>query len=108
MVLAKVIYQEAAKFPDTERFGLTNQMRRASVSVASNISEGHARLSTADFQRFISIAMGSVAEMETQVLLSYDLGFLQEQNQVMLLQQLDDIGKMLRGLHRALKQRANE
>ena|SRR5215813_1387008 len=74
MVLARDIYQETATFPDTERFGLTNQMRRASVSVASNISEGHARLSTADFQRFISIAMGSVAELETQVMLSYDLG----------------------------------
>jgi len=108
MVLARDIYQETATFPDTERFGLTNQMRRASVSVASNISEGHARLSTADFQRFISIAMGSVAELETQVMLSYDLGFLQEQHQIMLLQQLDDIGKMLRGLHRSLKQRANE
>jgi four helix bundle protein len=51
--------------------------------------------------------MGSVAELETQVLLTHDLGFLQEQSQEMLLQQLDDIGKMLRGLHRALKQRTS-
>src|SRR4051794_3935243 len=105
MALAKQIYESTAAFPKDERFGLVNQMRRAAVSIPSNIAEGHARSSTAEFQRFISIAMGSVAELETQALLSQDLGFLSIDQQQPLLQQLDQIGKMLRGLHRSLERR---
>ena len=74
MQLAKRIYQVTQKFPTDERFGLTNQLRRASVSVPSNLAEGHARFGAGEFSRFISIAMGSVAEIETQVLLSTELG----------------------------------
>ena len=107
MALAKAIYQTTSSFPSDERFGLVNQMRRASVSIPSNIAEGHARASTADFQRFISIAMGSVAELETQVILSTELGYLTNDHQLILLNELDDLGKMLRGLHRALANRAN-
>ena len=77
MQLAKRIYQVTQKFPTDERFGLTNQLRRASVSVPSNPAEGHARFGAGEFSRFISIAMGSVAEIETQVLLSTELGYLQ-------------------------------
>jgi four helix bundle protein len=105
MALAKQIYEITAAFPINERFGLVNQMRRAAVSVPSNIAEGHARSSTADFQRFIKIAMGSVAELETQTLLSQDLGFLSIDQQQQLMQLLDQIGKMLRGLHRSLERR---
>lgn len=103
--LTTFIYQSTATFPDNERFGLTNQMRRASVSVPSNIAEGHARQSTADFMRFISIAMGSVAELETQVQIAYELNFLTEETSLNLLRELDDIGKMLRGLHQSLGRR---
>jgi len=107
MALAKQIYVVTASFPSDERFGLINQMRRASVSVPSNIAEGHARASTAEFQPYISIAMGSVAELETQVLLSLDLGFLNPDQQEQLMPKLDQIGKMLRGLHRSLARRSN-
>jgi four helix bundle protein len=108
LAIAKFMYQATANFPVDERFGLTNQMRRAAVSIPSNIAEGHARLSTAEFQRFISIAMGSIAELETQILLSADLGFLTEAISQEALRQLDEIGKMARGLHRSLANRRGE
>jgi four helix bundle protein len=68
-------------FPSEEKFGLVNQMRRSAVSIPSNIAEGHARSSTVEFQRFISIAMGSVAELETQVILSTELEYLAGEDQ---------------------------
>ena len=108
LAIAKFMYQATANFPVDERFGLTNQMRRAAVSIPSNIAEGHARLSTAEFQRFISIAMGSIAELETQILLSAELGFLTEAISQEALRQLDEIGKMARGLHRSLANRRGE
>jgi len=107
MTLGKQMYEITAAFPSDERFGLVNQMRRAAVSIPSNIAEGHARSSTAEFQRFIMIAMGSVAELETQVLLSLDLGFLNLDQQEQLMPKLDQIGKMLRGLHQSLARRSN-
>ena len=108
LTIAKFIYQATANFPVDERFGLTNQMRRAAVSIPSNIAEGHARLSTAEFQRFISIAMGSIAELETQIVLSADLGFLTVAISQEALRRLDEIGKMARGLHRSLANRRGE
>jgi four helix bundle protein len=102
MDLAKNIYRATAHFPNEERFGLVNQMRRAAVSIPSNIAEGHARSGAREFQRFVSIALGSVAELETQVILSTDLGYLENQTKEDLLLQLDTVGKMLRGLHKSL------
>ncbi len=105
MACAKVVYQETQGFPSEERFGLVNQMRRAAVSIPSNLAEGHARFGTAEFMRFISIAIGSVAELETQILLSAELGYLKAGAGKQLLSQLDTIGKMLRGLQRSLSKR---
>lgn len=102
MSLARDLYQATAGFPREERFGLINQMRRAAVSIPSNLAEGHARSGTSEFRHFVSIAMGSTAELETQVLLSADLGYLKTQVRDNLLSQLDAIGKMLRGLYRSL------
>jgi four helix bundle protein len=107
LALAKFVYQATADCPSEERFGLTNQMRRAAVSIPSNIAEGHARLSIAEFQRFISIAMGSIAELETQMILSTDLAFLTGEVSQVALVQLDEIGKMARGLYRSLANRRN-
>jgi carbamoyl-phosphate synthase large subunit len=107
MALAKLVYESTATFPSDERFGLVNQMRRAAVSIPSNSAEGHARGGPVEFQRFIMIAMGSVAELETQVLLSLDLGFLNLAQQEQLMPKLDQIGKLLRGLHRSLARRSN-
>ncbi len=102
---AKDIYLATRSFPSEERFGLVNQMRRAAVSIASNIAEGHARSTTAEFQRFILIAMGSVAELETQVILSGELGFLAHDTKESLLASLDVLGKKMRSLHQALARR---
>jgi len=107
MKLAKRIYQVAQRFPPDERFGLTNQLRRASVSVPSNLAEGHARFGAGEFARFISIAMGSVAEIETQILLSADLGYLEADFRKELLDELETIGKMLRGLAKSIARRRN-
>ena len=102
MSLAKDVYQVTSRFPADEKFGLVNQIRRAVVSIPSNIAEGHARSGTAEFKHFISIALGSLAEMETQIILSSELGYLNKKEMTGLLEQLDIIGKMLRGLYKAL------
>lgn len=102
MAVAKEIYRVTGAFPSDERFGLVNQMRRAAVFIASNIAEGHERGTTAEFQRFVQIAMGSLAELETQVLLSKELGFLKGAVNASLLSTLDILGKNLRSLHQAL------
>ena len=69
-VFCNEIYEVTAQFPDTEKFGLTNQLRRASVSIPSNIAEGASRKSNKDFSRFLEIALGSCYEIETQLLIS--------------------------------------
>ncbi len=74
--LTKEIYQVTAYFPEIERFGLTNQLRRAAVSVISNIAEGQARATTKDFLHFLTIAKGSLAEVECQIIISHDLGYI--------------------------------
>src|SRR6266850_2899662 len=73
--IAKLVYQLTARFPAEEKFGLISQMRRAAVSIPSNIAEGQARHTTGEFIQFISHAEGSVAELETQLILSIELGF---------------------------------
>lgn len=107
MQLAKRIYQVTQSFPNEERFGLTNQLRRASVSVPSNLAEGHARFGPGDFSRFISIAMGSVAEIETQILLSTELGYVRAELSRELMTDLETVGKMLRGLAKSITKRRN-
>jgi len=88
------IYELTAKFPDTEKFGITNQLRRASVSVPSNIAEGASRKSNKDFSRFLEIAIGSIYELETQLLISQDLGFASKEEINRLLMKLNSIIKM--------------
>ena len=87
------IYDETTSFPDNEKFGLTNQLRRASVSIPSNIAEGSARNSNKDFSRFLDIAVGSAYEIETQFLISYDLNFIQKEKLTTLNQKLESIPK---------------
>src|SRR3954468_9911078 len=102
IALAKAIYQLTSRFPSEEKFGLISQMRRAAVSVPSNIAEGQARHTTGEFIQFISHAEGSTAELEMQLILSVELGFTvkdQRTNEFIL---LDDIRRMLNGLRRKL------
>ena len=102
IALAKAVYQFTSKFPSEEKFGLVAQMRRAAVSIPSNIAEGQARHTTGEFIQFISHAEGSTAELETQLILSVELGFTVKEhtrNEFIL---LDDIRRMLNGLRRKL------
>ncbi len=78
-------------------------MRRAAVSIASNIAEGKERQSDRDFSRFLAIALGSLAELETQLLISLRLGYFAEDDLQAITQQADEIGKMLRGLLKTLR-----
>jgi four helix bundle protein len=89
------IYTITSKFPNDEKFGLTNQLRKASVSIPSNITEGSSRNSNKDFSRFLEIAIGSAYEVETQILISNDLGFIDNDNLKRLNTELNEIIKMI-------------
>ncbi len=97
------VYKITAKFPDSEKFGLTNQLRRASVSIPSNIAEGSSRYSNKDFTRFLEITLGSCYEVETQFLIAHDLGFIKESDQESLRKELDEITKMISKFKASLK-----
>jgi four helix bundle protein len=103
MELATDVYTLTHRFPKTEAFGLSSQLQRAVVSIPSNIAEGHARDSTKEFLRFISIAMGSLAEVETQLILANKLNYIEEETLGALLGKTGEIGRMLRGLQNSLK-----
>ena len=95
MGLARNIYSLTAGFPRSEKFGLTDQMRRAAVSVPSNIAEGHGRLSDKSFAVFLSQARGSLNELETQLELSTQLGFAQPAQCCAALQEIEELARML-------------
>ena len=95
------IYKVTETFPKAEICGLTNQLRRAAVSVPSNIAEGAARSSDREIVQFIYIAMGSLAETETQIIISTKLGYLKEDKSI--LEEVETLRKMLSGLIRYLK-----
>lgn len=97
------IYVATVTFPENEKFGLISQLRRASISIPSNIAEGASRSSNKDFARFLEIAMGSAYEIETQILISSDLGFLSEEKAAFLIEQIVPIIKMLSKLKTTLK-----
>jgi len=97
------IYSVTADFPTDEKFGLTNQLRRASVSIPSNIAEGSSRNSQKDFSRFLEIAIGSAYEIETQLLIASDLGFLKENNLKNLITNIEEIIKMTSRFRATLK-----
>ncbi len=106
MELVKAVYTITKPFPPEEKFGLVAQMRRAAVSVPSNIAEGQARKSTAEFVHFISNAEGSVAELDTQLALCVELGFCAAANAETALGMVTELRKMLNALRRSLSRRA--
>lgn len=99
---ADLVYTLTRAFPGDERFGLTNQMRRAAVSVSSNIAEGTSRISKADFARFLEIATGSVFEVVSQAFVSKRQGFLSETEFNTLYSAADEQSRMLSGLRKSL------
>ena len=92
------VYHETADFPKEEVYGLTNQLRRAAVSVPSNIAEGHGRSSKKEFHRFVSQARGSLLEVETQLEIARNLGYLSADGASVLLSKASEIARMLNGL----------
>ena len=95
-------YRVSRGFPADERFGLTAQVRRAAVSIAANIAEGRNRLGPREFRHGVSVARGSVAEVETDLAVAVALGFMHAADVVELNSQLDRLSKMLFGLYRRL------
>ena len=95
MALTIETYRVTEKLPNAERYGLSDQMRRAAVSIPSNIAEGHSRNSNREFLRFLSIAQGSKAELETQVLLTQQLGMLSLAQTERLCSLYQEVGSML-------------
>ena len=98
MELAKAVYQMTATFPAEERYGLSQQMRRAAVSIPSNIAEGAGRNGPKEYLHFIGVARGSLAELETQMQLAVMLGFTTADHAA--LEFADRAGKLLTGLHK--------
>ena len=98
MHLVREIYDATRLFPRDELYGLTSQLRRAAVSVPSNIAEGQARFSSKELAHFLSQARGSLVEIETQILIAQDLGYLSATKTRLLLQQAAELGRVLNGL----------
>jgi four helix bundle protein len=103
--LAVSIYRQTEKFPKEERFGLSQQLRRAAVSIASNIAEGAARSSTKEFRKFLMYSQGSASEVNTQLMIASRMNYLELSDFKKLDQDLDDIGRMITGLSRNLRRR---
>ena len=101
--LAMEVYQRTMVFPKEERFGLTAQIRRAAVSVASNIVEGCARHSEADYLHFLNMAYGSARELQYQASLAYRLGYMNDESYRSLGQVCEETSKVLNGLIRSLR-----
>jgi len=100
--LVLAVYRATGEFPRDEVFGLTSQLRRAAVSIPSNIAEGQSRRSSAEFRRHLSIALGSLAELETQLVIAKHLGYLGSDQHTALLAAANEVGRMLSGLLRAI------
>jgi four helix bundle protein len=107
MALASAVYRLPRSWPREEAFGLTCQIRRAAVSIPTNIAEGQARGTAAEFRRFLRIAIGSVAEVETQLLIAQDLAYSPEAAITELLDQAAESGRLIAGLIRSLPQDTN-
>jgi four helix bundle protein len=106
MQLAKQVYCETRQMPEEERYGLTIQMRRAAISVPSNIAEGYGRADRKDLLRFLRVARGSLMELQTQIILTKDLQLINPSDTMSHLQEETD--RVLQGLIRSLQNKKNE
>jgi len=96
-------YERTKKFPASETYGLTSQIRRSSTSIAANIAEGYGRENTGSYVQFLRVAQGSLKELETHVIIAKRIGYLEASQEQDLLQRSDEVGKMLRALIRSLQ-----
>ena len=108
MDLAEACYRLTGTFPKDELFGITGQIRRASVSIAANIAEGYGRESTGSYGQFLRVAQGSLKELETHLLLAEQVQLVHADALVSAYSMTDEIGRMLRALIRSLQDKLNE
>ena len=101
------LYRITKGFPQEEKFGLTSQIRRAAVSVPSNIAEGYGRKTTPEYIRALYVAYGSHCELETQILLSGDLGYIKVKDMKELQEEIGEVERMLKALIRSLERRVS-
>jgi four helix bundle protein len=99
---ADLVYNKTRAFPSDERFGLTNQLRRAAVSISSNIAEGSSRSSKSDFARFVEIATGSVFEVVSQAFIAHRQSLLSEDQFQKIYTDAEELSRMLSGLRKSL------
>lgn len=97
------LYRLTKSFPDEEKFGLTNQIRRSAVSIESNISEGCGRNGDREFSRFLDIAQGSAYEVKCQIFIARDLDYLEAKKTQILIDKIDEISRMINSLNQKLK-----
>jgi len=105
MDLVMEVYKASGAFPRAEQFGLTNQVRRAAVSIPSNIAEGQGRQTTRDFLNFLSISRGSLQEVETQVLIGERLGYINQDSRQEIVKHIAEVGRLLSGLSSSLSRK---
>ena len=96
--LVKSVYNVSRSFPKSEIYGLTSQTQRSAISVPSNIAEGHTRGHKAEYKQFLFIALGSLAELETQLIIAYELGYVESIKKNTLIAEMDILGKQIRTL----------
>ena len=106
MTLVNDVYRITVAFPRDEIYALTSQIRRAAVSVPSNIAEGAARTTDKEFLQFLSISRGSLSELETQLMIASELGYMQASEQIA--QKIDNIFALLNGLMKSLRSRSSK
>lgn len=102
------LYKVSQKFPKAEQYGLTSQMRRAAVSITSNIAEGFGRSSIREKDQFYAVAHGSLYEVESQLFVAEGIGYLDEVTHARLLLQLEETSRLLQGLRKANKQKGHD
>jgi four helix bundle protein len=103
MDLVKEVYKTTEKFPSSEKFGIVSQIQRSAVSIPSNIAEGRLRIGEKSFVQFLQIALGSCAELQTQIIISEEIGYIKKDSSVKLQGEIEDIMKMISSLIRKLK-----
>jgi len=103
MELVKALYDATDSFPQHEMYGLVSQLRRAAVSIPSNIAEGQAHYTNPEFVRFLRHARGSLAEIETQLLIALDRNYISKRDAEKVFSQVDELGRVLSGLIKSMK-----